>query len=267
MVITIPKLEMHLADACNLRCTGCTHFADQGLAGVLAPVIGARWLRCWAERVSPVRFSLLGGEPLLNPDVAQFVRLARATWPRTELRLVTNGLLLPRHEELWSALADTRSILTISLHSRAEEYVRRLTPALSLARRRCAELGLRLDERDAVNGWYKLYQGAGPAMQPFTDGDPAASWSVCQTKHCLTLRDNALWKCPPLAHLPLAARRHGLDRQPGWRPYLEYRPLPVTASDDEIRRFVARRAEPACGMCPARLRYFEKSVSGEPAPW
>jgi hypothetical protein len=268
VAITVPKVELHAADACNLSCTGCTHYADHGLpAGVLAPQTAAAWLGAWAGRIAPLRFTLLGGEPLLNPDAGVLLGLVRATWPDTRLRLVTNGLLLPRRPELWPVLVATGTILTISVHARAGAYRRRFEPALRLARERAAELGVLLDVRDSVAGWYKLYRGAGPDMRPFADGDPNASWAACQTRHCVTLRDGVLWKCPPLAHLPVVADRHGLGNVPQWQPYLAYRPLPPSAGDDEIRRFIAARAEPACGMCPARPAYFEKSVTGEAAPW
>jgi hypothetical protein len=76
-----------------------------------------------------------------------------------------------------------------------------------------------------------------------------------------------LWKCPPLAHLPRVAARHGLAQRPSWQPYLRYRPLPATATADEIRAFFGRGPESFCGMCPARHRYFEKSLVGAPAPF
>jgi Radical SAM superfamily len=266
-VITVPKVEMHLAHACTLRCTGCTHYADHGLSGVVPFDVGAAWLRGWGARIRPLNFSFLGGEPLLNPAVPDFLRLARSLWPDSLLRLVTNGLLLDRAPRLWDALGDTAATLTVSVHSRADGYRARLLPNLELARARAAELGFRYEERDSVAGWYKLYQGAGAAMEPFTDADPRASWTACVTKHCVTLRDNALWKCPPLAHLPLVAARHGLGERPSWQPYLRYRPLPLTATADEIRAFFARGHESFCGMCPAQHSYFEKSVTGAPAPF
>ncbi|MFA1550223.1 radical SAM protein [Actinomadura chokoriensis] len=266
-MITVPKIEMHLAHACTLRCTGCAHYADHGLPGVLPLQDGAAWLTGWGARIRPVTFSFLGGEPLLNRRVPDFLRLARGLWPRARLRLVSNGLLLHRKPELWDVLGETGTTLTVSVHSRDDAYLARLRPNLELARARAAEIGFRLEERDSVEGWYKLYRGSGAAMEPFTDGDPRASWTACTTRHCVTLQDNALWKCPPLAHLPLVASRHGLGDRPSWQPYLRYRPLPLTATADEIRAFFARGPESFCGMCPARHTHFTKSVTGAPAPF
>jgi hypothetical protein len=76
----------------------------------------------------------------------------------------------------------------------------------------------------------------------------------------VTLQDNALWKCPPAAHLPRVAARFSLGQKESWSVPLRYRPLTIDADDDAIRCFFAQREEPICGMCPARLEYFEKAI-------
>src|SRR5262245_41927815 len=104
-MIRVPKLEMHLADRCNLRCESCSHYSNYAGGGILAFEVGSAWLKSWSMRLEPVHFSFLGGEPLLNPAVPQFLRLARELWPHTAIRLVTNGLLLDRGDDhLWRAL-------------------------------------------------------------------------------------------------------------------------------------------------------------------
>ena len=257
---TVPKIEMHLAHACNLACTGCTHYSDHGLSGVLDFQTGRFWLETWAQKVQPLHFTFLGGEPLLNRHVGRFLRTARELWPATRIRLVTNGLLLHRQPSLWDDIAGSNVVLTVSIHSREEAYEELIRPNIELARRQASERGFAYEERNSVDGWYKLYRGSGSAMQPFDYGDPRRSWSVCQNKHCVTLQNNRLWKCPPLAHLPRVTRLHGLEDDPAWQPYLDYEPLSPDATADEIRRFFGRGPEPSCGMCPVSLHPVEKSV-------
>lgn len=260
-MITVPKLEMHVIDACNLGCEGCAHYSNHPLpAGRLTLEIGERWLRSWAHRIAPLDFSLLGGEPTLNRELPELVRLVRETWPATRLRLVTNGLLLDRMPELWPALAQTRSLLTVSVHSRDDAYRARLEPMLRLARLRCAEGGIRYEERNSIDGWYRPHRGHGVGMRPYDDGQPHRSWRACASRHCVTLHDGALWKCPPLAHLGKVLRRFGLADEASWRPYLDYRPLLPGATQEELMAFFARGPERACGMCPSRPESFEKRV-------
>jgi len=260
VVITVPKLEMHVADACNLSCEGCNHYANYHLKGVLPLSEGRAWLEPWSERVAPVDFTFLGGEPLINPEVPEYLLLARRAWPHTRLRLVTNGLLLDRRTDLWRALERTRTTLTVSIHSDGAAYRARLDPQLERAAVEASRRGVRLETRNCVDGWFRPYRGSGRAMKPFDDGDPAASWRACSARHCVTLRDNALWKCPPLAHLPRLAAKFELWREPSWQLPLAYRPMTLDADDDELRAFFARGPEPACGMCPSRPEFFVKAV-------
>ncbi|MGW8392451.1 radical SAM protein [Pseudoduganella sp. HUAS MS19] len=257
----IPKLEMHLAHHCNLRCAGCSHFSNYRGGAAVTFAQGGPWIEAWAARVEPIHFTFLGGEPLLNPELPQFLRLAHSVWPFSNLRLTSNGLLLDRWgAPLWEVLAETNTRLTISIHSREPRYLELLEPRLVHASAEAKAYGVHYETRDSVNGWYRLYRGTGRDMLPFDDGNPKASWNACENKHCVTLQDNALWKCPPVAHLRRIAKAFELDRIPAWRTALHYVPLSLSATDDEIRAFIAGREEAVCGMCPAQLEYFEKTV-------
>jgi hypothetical protein len=75
-------------------------------------------------------------------------------------------------------------------------------------------------------------------------------------QQCFQLFEDGLWKCAPLAYLPLQARRFRLSAK--WDPYLKYRPLRPGCSDAEIAEFFARKAEPFCAMCPSRPERFRK---------
>ena len=259
-MLTVLKLEMHVAYACNLSCAGCNHYSNYGLKGLVALDKAAASLHAWSLRIQPIHFSLLGGEPLLHPELSAFLLLARERFPRSRLRLVTNGVLLPRRQALWPVLAETRTTLTISIHSREADYARQMALPLALAREASERFGFRLDVRDCVENWYWPYRGEGKSMAPFTDGKPADSWHACASRYCVTLEDDRLWKCPPLAHLPRVASRLSLANNPAWAPYLGYRPLALGASDAELLAFFARGPEPSCGMCPADPAYVRKQV-------
>jgi hypothetical protein len=265
-MLTVLKLEMPIVHACNLQCEGCTHYSNYGLDGVLALADGESALRTWGARVQPLHFSILGGEPLLHPQLVEYLVLARAVFPDARLRLVTNGLALVRARSvLWEQLAQTRTTLTISVHSRDAAYVARLEPAVALAREASTRAGFELELRDSIAGWYRPYLGEGFTMKPYADGQPTLSWHACTSRHCVTLMGGALWKCPPLAHLPRVAARFDLADDPAWRPYLEVRPLLPEATDDELLAFFAAGPEPCCGMCPAHPTFFEKQVLRRPA--
>jgi hypothetical protein len=259
-MITMPQLEMHVADQCNLSCEGCNHYANYHLRGVLPLSDGGVWLEAWSQRITPLVFSFLGGEPLLNPELPEYLLLARRLWPDTHLEVDTNGLLLSKRSDLWPALQEARATIMVSVHSDEERYRSRLELQLQHARAEASQRHVPLRTRNCIDNWYRPYLGFGTEMQPFQDGDPIASWSACRARYCVTLRDNCLWKCPPLAHLPRVAEKFGLERNPAWDVPLAYQPMRIDASEDELDAFLARGPEPACSMCPSRLEFFIKAI-------
>ncbi|MCF8483237.1 MAG: radical SAM protein [Rhodospirillum sp.] len=264
MPLDIPYLEMDIAHLCNLQCQGCMHYSNYTLPGIIPFERGGSWLREWAERVRPSEFTLLGGEPLLNPEVGRYVDQAARLWPEAKRLLVSNGLRLAQNAALLDILSATDTILRITIHRDDAAYLDKLEPhvRLALEARDAGRIRLELIRSDSY--WYKTYRGEGEAMRPFTDGDSHASWSSCFNKLCKTLRDGALWKCPPLAFLPLAAEKLNLTAVRDWDPYLAYRPLPLDAEDDALLRFFVEEDVPACAMCPAKLEgtQFRPEVTG-----
>lgn len=94
----IEYLEHHIVDHCNLNCAGCSHFSP------LAPTwfetidqfeedFGELALKT-KGKVGMIR--LMGGEPLLHPNLIKFLESARDLFPTTEIQVVTNGLLLSK---------------------------------------------------------------------------------------------------------------------------------------------------------------------------
>ena len=61
--------------------------------------------------------NLVGGEPLLHPQLLDFARSARREFPAAGLVVITNGLLLRKMpEEFWGELASLRVQLRVSVY-------------------------------------------------------------------------------------------------------------------------------------------------------
>ncbi|MGQ0660611.1 radical SAM protein [Sphingosinicella sp.] len=253
-MLSIANLEVHVAHGCNLACESCSHYSNQGHKGLLGLDEARAWIQPWADRLAPAKFSLLGGEPALHPRFAEFVPLARSFWPRAHLRLVSNGFLLARHPELPRRLAEAGNArLEVSIHHNSAEYRRRFAPVAALLARWVAEHGIDVRLVDSHAHWTRRYNGVGAAMEPFEDGRPGRSWRNCPAR-CPQLLEGAIWKCPPLAYLPMQNRKYGLSEK--WRPYLQYRPLTPDCDDRSLRAFFARKAESHCAMCAAKPPRF-----------
>lgn len=103
----LSRIEIHLTEHCNLNCKYCMHFssiADEGFYNInkfetdlkrLSAVVGN----------SCQNIRLMGGEPLLHPQINDFFYITRKYFPDTLLDLITNGILLDlMPDSFWTAL-------------------------------------------------------------------------------------------------------------------------------------------------------------------
>lgn len=101
-----PSIEVNLTQHCNLSCANCDHsshllpskFASLQQVhedlGTLSRVLHARELQ------------LVGGEPLLHPDLIRFLEAGIETGIADKITVVTNGLLLDKEPEAFWELVD-----------------------------------------------------------------------------------------------------------------------------------------------------------------
>jgi hypothetical protein len=257
---TLPNLEIHVAHSCNLHCESCSHYSNQGHQGVVAIEEADRWMKLWNRRLAPQVFSLVGGEPALHPQLAEFIGMSRKNWPQAELRLITNGFLLKRHPDLPAVLRDTDTCLCLSIHHRSPQYQQKLQPVLELVGTWQEQYGIHLHYLLSHQNWTRRYKGFGSTMEPFDDRQPELSWENCVAKSYYQLFEGVIWKCAPLAYLQLQAAKYQLSGQ--WEPYLQYQPLPPTCTPAALAAFLAKQEESCCGMCASEPQPFEL-----PLPW
>ena len=100
----IPYFETHITEACNLKCRGCSHFSVFAKPKHKDLKEFEREFKRLSEIEDIGIIRLMGGEPLLNPNFMEYVRIARKYFPDTSISLVTNGILghklKPYKEEL-----------------------------------------------------------------------------------------------------------------------------------------------------------------------
>lgn len=243
-MIPIRQLGLNVADGCNRACRSCTHFAGYG-HDLISVAEADRQMALWSQRLAPRLFILYGGEPCLNPDLVEIIHVAARHFPR--LRLNTNGMLLHRHPGLREALAATNAHLFVSIYrDLGEDGLRPIFDLLHAWRETGVRIGLKPDKI-----WTLRYRGAGGEILPYDNGNPVASWCRCTSRWCFQLRDGRIYKCPHVAYLPMAKAKFP-NLSDAWDLGLAYRPLEPSATDEEIAAFVERRAEPVCGLCPAK---------------
>ncbi len=113
-----PCLEymiLNILDHCNLRCKGCDHFAC-----VADPYcVPFETIHRDLDRLSELfhgdyimQIGVMGGEPLLHPDLTRILKDVREHFPYTVIRLTTNGLLLlNQKDEFWQVCRENNVII------------------------------------------------------------------------------------------------------------------------------------------------------------
>lgn len=102
----VGHIEIHLVEHCNLNCKYCSHFgsiAEKKFYDIQKfEKDVARLAYVTKGRIKEIQ--LLGGEPLLHPDLAQFFYITRSYFPNSHIDILTNGILLnTMKNEFWQA--------------------------------------------------------------------------------------------------------------------------------------------------------------------
>lgn len=96
-----PAIEFNLTQHCNLRCAHCDHASSMLPKGFADLTSFTRDVEVLSTVLSAGEFKFVGGEPLLHPQLLDFLRVAKESQIADRLILVTNGVLL--HKEAYSA--------------------------------------------------------------------------------------------------------------------------------------------------------------------
>jgi hypothetical protein len=135
-----------------------------------------------------VELRLMGGEPLLFPRINEAVALSRKFFPHTDLRIVTNGVLLTKMgEPFWRSCYENRATIDLTKYP------------ISLDMRKIREIaggfGVPIDVYEC-NEFFASLNVKG-------DSDPRAAMKKCRSfSYCPYLHDGKLYVCaiPPTVH-------------------------------------------------------------------
>ena len=179
-------LETHVVDYCNLNCKGCNNFSSLVKGKRCAsPEQFEKDMARLSQLFGGIgRIFLLGGEPLLNPELTGcFMEIARRYFPLSEIRLLTNGLLVSSmKKEFWEIVKKNDVVLQHTNYPTKKNYAENLPRILEEA-----------SVKHILNGEVVLF-GFRWTEYPFED--PARSNNRCLSAGCHYLRDGRMSKCP-----------------------------------------------------------------------
>lgn len=115
-----PKIEFYITNVCNFNCDNCNRLNNYYFSG------HDRWqdydkiYEQWSQRINFGEISILGGEPLLNPTLHEWLAGTRRLWPAAKINILTNGSNLDYwyKRNFFDLLSHARANVWITLHNR-----------------------------------------------------------------------------------------------------------------------------------------------------
>ena len=183
--IFIPQLEANIIDGCNLSCKGCAHFSNLFSTKEFYPLENFnRDLRRLSECADVVSFYLLGGEPLLLKNFEEYVKNSRRYLPKANLRILTNGLLIPSlPQTTLNALKENGFAIDISGYPQTLKIIDKIKATLE-------KNNIPYDVRQVTEKFVAFLSLHG-------GHNPVKSQTTCCNDTCRFLRDGRIYKCPP----------------------------------------------------------------------
>ena len=271
-MVTIPKVEFYINHTCNLTCKNCNRFNNHSFVGWQNFNDYESDLTQWSKYINIEQIVIMGGEPLLNPSLLDWVDGLNKLWP-THVQILSNGTRLNKTKKLYNKLNNHRgNWLGISWHNRnhkdrlLEQIFSFMQHPIKLPANINNDLktGDQLEFIDA-NGvkivvW--VQDEFGPAAIKFENGnftlhnnDPEEVHPTCgfvQNK-CYHMIEAKLYKCGPVALFPEFDKQNHLAISEEDRKLINsYKPLSVDEFEIFGEEFLLNidNVIPQCKFCP-----------------
>jgi MoaA/NifB/PqqE/SkfB family radical SAM enzyme len=207
-IIYVPKLprpfsvltvQIHLAEHCNINCAGCDHFSNIAKKEFVNIKSFEKDLNRLAELTNKNvnTIILLGGEPLLHPEVIQLIELTGKYFNRTtRICLYTNGILLSEQPpEFWKCAKENGLVINISHYP------------IKLNINKIKELSVQYSVTVGYGGEVNYFREIAPKYmyKKYYDltgkGDITENFNLCSlANNCITLKNGRLYPCSNAAH-------------------------------------------------------------------
>lgn len=256
----LPFVETMITQACNLSCHGCTNYSDLIHSGYIRWADGRKQIESWLERVDILDFGILGGEPLVNPEVDKWIVGLRELMPEAQIRFTTNGINLHKKFHLIKLLHDIGNcVIKIGVHvddPKLEETINRIYK--SYAWEPVIEYGIsRHTTGDRVrfyvkrpDTFWKTYRGSYENMMPH-DSDPVEAFKQCCQQTCPLLYNGKIYKCSTAGLLGDTLARFDNPNLEHWLPLID-KGIGPDCSDVKLQKFLDNFGKPnlICRQCP-----------------
>lgn len=274
----IDRVEFYITNVCNLTCEGCNRFNNFKFTGWQAWTDYAEDYAHWGSLINIDHKVIMGGEPLLNPTILEWIRGIHSIWPNSANQILTNGTYLDRVDGLLETCRENRTWIGISLHrddilEEMEEKIKNYLGSINQVNHsRTGQAGpagghhyYQNNQGDSITVWdqYHFCQSAliyDGQKYNLHNSNPVLAHNNCvfaQNKNYHFIRGK-FYKCGPVALFPELNKQFDLNLDPIDQQLINsYQPLTVDNYNEYNKTFFDTLDNPIeqCKFCPEKSKW------------
>lgn len=189
-LLHVDNINVFVTEKCSLKCRDCAHFAQF----FEKPVTYSKEAICtWIDRIDEVFDSvgflcLMGGEPMMHPDIFEIVLYAQTKKSINCVIITTNGTIIPKKEDLLKVDKE-HFYFTISDYGDVSKNIGAIKTLLK---------DTNIDSYNPIKDdtWG---DSAHIEFRDKTIPQLTKTYKECHALHCVTSVDNKIFRCPFLA--------------------------------------------------------------------
>lgn len=264
---TIKFAEILVTQVCNLVCKGCSTYSDLPSSGYKPWEQGKQELLPWLDKVNFTDIGFMGGEPLINPEILQWIVGVRSLMPETKIRFPTNATLLHKNWQVVKTLHTAgNSILKITVHAEndsvVEDAIQRVfdsyawTPVTEYGIKRWRTTNDFVFQINRPKKFFKTFQNSYEDASPY-NSNPINAFEVCHQKQCPLIHRGRIYKCSTSGLMDEVLKRFNYPNYNLWEPYLDNAKngsIGLDSSLEELCAFADNIEQPhsVCQQCPTK---------------
>jgi hypothetical protein len=233
------RFDVHLTDHCNLNCKGCEHFSPLSEKEFLAIDIYERDCIQLSKLTGGIvdDIALIGGEPLLHPQIIDFINITRNYFPMGMILIITNGLLLLQQPDtFWENCKKNSIAIYISVYPVKINYF--------AIKEKAEKYGVKLvfwgDPINLKKDWRKLKIDTRGRQNPWL-----SNFLCYASNGCFQLVDGKIFKCWRMAYIQYFNKAFGKKLMITEHDYVD---IYKTTNVQEILNKL-RKPVPFCRYC------------------
>lgn len=240
-------LETNVVDHCNLNCKGCAHFSNIYDNNFVNLSDYEKDIKMISQKFSVYYFRILGGEPLLHPNLSELLFISRKNLPNTKIVVVTNGLLLDKvGQEVIKSFVENDVMVSISLY---EPTYKKLNKILEILKSNNITYLINDDFFGPIKKIRKFHTRL--TLDKNNNGEKVSK--ECIGRFCRFLRDGKLAKCYYPLLIEILNKTYGVNFEISSGDYINL--SNITNGWEAIERL--NNSTPFCNYCSENIYEFD----------